>query len=394
MKTAGMKTVGWSFNTQPGFRPATPKRKGKDMRNMTRRFSAAHTWAGFTAAVLMALGVVSETRAGGVTYFFGDNASITNASLWSDGLPSAKGDDSNSGIIRDDTRVGTLDVHMSPHSILVGGWEANRMGTTLIIQDGGHLDVYKVNTGTYGGSGTNATIRIEQGGTITFDWTDGFDYTFGGSPSLAEQGLWIIGGTLNAKGGYSGGGRVRMDGGTFNITDFNPDGIQEVTITDKGGTFDITGTKTFNAGWANASGATTGLVTKAGAGTLVLGGTNTYGGNTMVNAGTLNLRTNGVWRFKPSADGSTCNRIGGDGTLQLDGTLLFDLAGLKGGSWKIVEVETLAETYGATFAVSSTNGPFTKSGSVWSRDENGTTFTFSQATGVLKTPTGTVISIR
>ena len=364
------------------------------MRNMTRRFSAAHTWAGFTAAVLMALGVVSETRAGGVTYFFGDNASITNASLWLDGqLPSAKGDTSYHGWIFN-KRVALLDAYMSVWSVEVGRYRDFDPGPTLIIQNGAHLDAYQVSTGDYAGTGTNSTFMIEQGGTITFDWTPGFAYPHSGSPSLAEQGLYIIGGTLNAKGGYSGSGRVRMDGGTFNITDFNPDGIQEVTITDKGGTFDITGTKTFNAGWANASGATTGLVTKAGAGTLVLGGTITYGGNTMVNEGTLNLHTNGVWRFKPSADGSTCNRIGGVGTLQLDGTLLFDLAGLKGGSWKIVEVETLAETYGATFAVSSTNGPFTKSGSVWSRDENGTTFTFSQATGVLKTPTGTVISIR
>ena len=51
-----------------------------------------------------------------------------------------------------------------------------------------------------------------------------------------------------------------------------------------GGTFDVTQSANISSGVSGAGG-----LTKTGAGTLALGGANTYSGGTTVNAGTLQL---------------------------------------------------------------------------------------------------------
>ncbi len=54
-----------------------------------------------------------------------------------------------------------------------------------------------------------------------------------------------------------------------------------------------------------------------------------------------------------------------------------------GDSWSIVDVSTLSESYGGTFAVESAVGPFSNSSGTWTISEKSVTYYFVQSTGVL-----------
>jgi autotransporter-associated beta strand protein len=128
-------------------------------------------------------------------------------------------------------------------------------------------------------------------------------------------------------------------------------------------------------------------ISKVEAGTWVLGGNNTYTGNTTVSAGTLELADNASLRFAIGDNGLN-NGINGSGTLNLYGDFVFDLTGADntiGNSWNIVNVATLSETFGGTFQVFSTLGSFSEASGVWSKIENGVKFEFAQSTGLLTT---------
>ena len=122
----------------------------------------------------------------------------------------------------------------------------------------------------------------------------------------------------------------------------------------------------------------------------MLGGVNTYTGSTTVSTGTLILANTGSLRFNIGATGVN-NALNGAGSVTLNGGLLFNLASAgttTGNSWNIVNVGTLNEGYGGTFAVSSTLGPFSNSSGTWTRVENDVTYTFVQSTGVLSVTPG------
>ncbi|MFD0894396.1 autotransporter-associated beta strand repeat-containing protein [Luteolibacter ambystomatis] len=127
-------------------------------------------------------------------------------------------------------------------------------------------------------------------------------------------------------------------------------------------------------------------LTKNGPGTQTLSGQNTYTGDTLISGGALTLASGGALRFKVGANGVS-NKLTGTGTLNLDGTLVLDLTtagNAPGNAWTLVNTSTLAETYGSTFALaSSSRGAFTKKAGKWTMNENGVTYEFVPATGVL-----------
>lgn len=149
-----------------------------------------------------------------------------------------------------------------------------------------------------------------------------------------------------------------------------------------------TGDNAFNGVIIDALGASTLSLYKRDGGKWILGGANTYEGDTIVDAGTLVLADSGELRFVIGDDGVN-NAIVGDAsnaTLELDGDLVFDLTSASttvGDSWDIVDVLNLNESYGATFGVSSLLGSFNDNSGVWTRVENGAQYEFVESTGVL-----------
>ncbi|WP_168432900.1 hypothetical protein [Pontiella sulfatireligans] len=122
----------------------------------------------------------------------------------------------------------------------------------------------------------------------------------------------------------------------------------------------------------------------AGSGTTVFSGTNTYTGNTTVD-GALTLSEAAQLAFTIGTNGVN-NALSGSGAVSLDGDFLLDLTGAGrtlGDSWQIVDVDTLMETFGATFSLASTAGSFTETNGVWSISENGAGYEFSENTGLL-----------
>jgi autotransporter-associated beta strand protein len=114
---------------------------------------------------------------------------------------------------------------------------------------------------------------------------------------------------------------------------------------------------------------------------LLLSGVNTYQGDTAVSAGTLSLADNAGLTFYIGSNGIN-NAVTGTGTLNLDGDFYFNLSSAGTGSWNIVDVGGLSETFGLTFMV---NGWTDNGNDTWSTLFGGNTYTFSEVSGVLAT---------
>ncbi|MBN8711336.1 MAG: hypothetical protein BGO12_09685 [Verrucomicrobia bacterium 61-8] len=171
---------------------------------------------------------------------------------------------------------------------------------------------------------------------------------------------------------------VTINDGTLSYASVSMAGAGDITV-NSGGVLDYSSGG--NATYGNIiSGA--GSVTKGLTGTLTLTGSNTYTGNTTVTTGTLVLADDSQTKFVIGASGVN-NKITGVANLTLDGDFVFDLSGAGinlGDSWNIVDVGTLSETFGSTFSVLG----FTDNlDNTWTKINAGTTYRFSETTGVL-----------
>ena len=378
----------------------------------------------------------TNTSTTGVWYFVGKSANTANGTY---NLADTSSTDAGISGFAQGTgslTVGKLWVGGAPWN--VGGTGTVNINTTGIItanstQDFGGGNASKAAFSLAYGSGSSGTVNM-QNGTINansemwvgFSGTAAFNQSGGtvntteslviGRNSGANATYNLTGGVVNAAtvsgqvllGANAGGvGTVNLDGGT----------LQAPVVTKGGGT----GTFNFNGGvlragatsatffggltnaYVKAGGAiidsngfditvsqalladtvsTGGGLTKNGAGTLTLSGANTYVGNTTVDAGTLALADNASLKFVIGATGVN-NQVTGSGGFTVDGDFAFDLAAAGttlGDSWQIVDVSTLAETFGGTFTVTG----FTANAGKWTRPANGAFYQFDPATGVLQ----------
>ena len=170
----------------------------------------------------------------------------------------------------------------------------------------------------------------------------------------------------------------------------------DVTMTSSARTLYLGGTSvsdnTISGNIAESSAAIMPVI-KQGAGKWIFSGTNTYKGDTDVRTGTLLLASGGSQKFHPKADG-TCNKFHDSndavaepsptaGNLTLDGAFDIDLTNANtASSWLLVDVASLAETFGSNFSVTGFTETPAASG-VWKKTVGADAYTFTEATGLL-----------
>lgn len=146
----------------------------------------------------------------------------------------------------------------------------------------------------------------------------------------------------------------------------------------------------------NIGGGTAVTVTKKGLGVQTLSGTNTYTGNTTVEAGTLTLAGTGELLFVIQ-NTNVVNQVTGAGAVNLNGLLRLDKSSLTDtkGTWKLVNVATLTATFGSSFNVGFVGGPtFSNRGSGLYTSTNGWQFTTASGELTLAPAHGTVVVFR
>lgn len=277
------------------------------------------------------------------------------------------------GVFDATTNLFTLNsgsVNLQNNAAIGFGQGGNHTGTSTFTQNGGAVTFFSDGGTTIGGTGS---LNLGNGGS-----TGNYAYNLNGGtltiPSISKAG-----------GGASGS--FNFNGGILVAAGSTATFLQDLTaanILNGGAIINTNGSDVTIAQPLLDAG--TGGLTKQGAGTLTLAGTNTYDGNTSISSGgRLVLADNASLRFVPGPSGVS-NRITGSGSLQLDGDFFIDLAGASttpGGSWTLVDVGSLAETYGSTFTVS---GWTESSPGVWISPA--APYRFTEATGLLEVVNG------
>ncbi len=133
-----------------------------------------------------------------------------------------------------------------------------------------------------------------------------------------------------------------------------------------------------------------GGLTKEGAGTLTLGGANTYSGDTTVNTGTLVLADNAQLRFVVTETPAS-NKVTGSGAATFNGDFNIDTTAVSGSTgfiWTLVDRAALTgESFGTTFSVIGFVDP--EDDGVWTMTDAKGDWSFSEASGELSLDIGT-----
>jgi fibronectin-binding autotransporter adhesin len=214
---------------------------------------------------------------------------------------------------------GTVTVDDTLGAITASGMQFASDGYTVAggpVMLGGPQSTIRVGDGTAGGAAYTATITSSLNGVTQLVKTDLGTLVLGGANSYAG-GTTINGGTLRIASDSNLGapaGALGFDGGTLQTT---ADMASDRAITLVGGGAVLTDggtTLLLNGGIAG-----TGGLGKAGAGTLILTGANSYSGGTAIDDGTLQLGNGGT-------TGAIVGNVVNNGMLVLDRSddLLFE----------------------------------------------------------------------
>ena len=265
---------------------------------------------------------------------------------------------------------GSLDIEPGATVAFTGG-DGTGFGyfnspVTSVYIDGGTLDAIG---GSHLGFGSAATVNLGNGGAIQGNWQwngDGLlSFTsFGDSTNT-------IGGSLN----------LRSDSGanhTFNVEDGTASTDLEVNanLTDQSPEF----------WWVSPSN-----LVKSGDGAMVLNGSNTYDGNTVVNAGSLQISASSSLRFRPTTNGAS-NSVSGTvaGSLSFLGTISLDLTAANttnGNLWNLFNLASFsgpAPILDPAAVTTTTLGAFTEvSPGLWELPVSGAKWVFTTADGSL-----------
>ena len=292
-----------------------------------------------------------------------------------------------------------LDIQVITTNIAVEGsgrslWETTSTLGAMVVTNG-NLDLESVLTGTSYANfliqfpahfannagltvGTNVYLQTALPGALGSNTTD--------SATMTVNGIWSLNGSSAGSGDqtvYSLAGSGQIYESMVNSGTVYP---RMLTINGTSGSTTFAGMLSDGARGGKLS------LTKTGGSTQILSGTNLYTGNTVVTGGTLILDTNGSLKFNIGTNGIN-NGIIGTGVVQFNGTFNFNLAGAStnaGASWHIVDVSTLATTFGGTFNVAGFDNA---GGGLWTATNNNTVYQFNTLTGVLSGPSAPVVSV-
>lgn len=224
----------------------------------------------------------------------------------------------------DDPGTGTISLNVTTANSLtwqgapsstwdVGTSTAWTLGGSPTVFQNGSMDLFD-DTAT---GSTNVTVS---GSVSPFSLSvnnSTLNYTFSGSGSISGSTALLKAGTgtLTVTNANTYTGTTTVNGGTLKIGDGTTDGSLAGPIANNASVvFDTVGAKTYGGTLSGGGAGVT--ITKQGAGTLTLTGTNSFTGVTAVNAGTLRLGT------------GTTNAVysGGNYTIPATGRLLIDNA--------------------------------------------------------------------
>lgn len=336
----------------------------------------------------------------------------------------------------------TLNIASGITNTYAGTWAGNllsltKTGTGTLVLSGAGTGIggsILVSQGTLSATAQNTglgqqlaarTITVSSGATLALGTNNVFGN--GATATTALPAIVINGGALTTN-NYDVLGKLTLNGATVTDTRTTgaPTGFQALEFKDQvtvGGTapstissagpfgdhlaanitFDVadsTGSSaadlTVSSPLLNATtdnGSAIGGLTKAGTGTMVLSGANTYTGNTVVNAGTLTLADNAQLRFAIGATSGVNNSLTGAGTAVINGDFVIDTsaaAALTSGTWVLENVTSLTGAYGSTFSVMNPDGSLwtNAGGDKWTKAIGGNVWTFDETTGTLSIGAG------
>jgi len=234
----------------------------------------------------------------------------------------------------------------------------NQTGGTHVIDGYLTMGAYHSGSGTYnlddGAFSTATGLYVGVDGSAIFNQSGGNNLASGGLTLGVER---YSHGTYNLDGGLltissltkgSGTATFNFGGGTLQASSSFSTSLP-MTLTGIGGNanIDTAGYEVMLSGDLSGEGG----LNKLGLGTLTLGGVNTYTDNTTVSDGLLALASSGSLLLDISSSGDSTSILG-EGAIDLDGTLVFDITDVLGpGNWDVLDVGTLMETFGDTFDV-------------------------------------------